>query len=112
MKVKTFDFSELEINDVIGIYLNEETVESFKVTFPIEIRMQDSFVYENITYFINVSVYDDKSISIELGTEADDSYIDSFNVMIYQDEEEAFSKFQSMFLLLHILELYHLHYMG
>lgn len=92
MKVKTFDYPELEINDVIGIYLNEETVESFKVTFPIEIRMEDSFVYENITYFINVSVYDDKSISIELGTEADDSNIDSFSVIIYQDEEEAFFK--------------------
>lgn len=92
MKVITFDFPKIEINDVIGIYLNEETVESFKVISPIEITMQDSFEYEKVTYFINVSKYDDMSISIELSTEADDSNLDLFNIVIYQDDEDGIFK--------------------
>lgn len=90
MKVNAIKISKLEINDVIGIYLNEETVESFKVVSSIEMGIHDSFLYENITYFINIVKYDEKSIIIELSTEADDSNIDLFSILVYQDEETLF----------------------
>ena len=88
MKQIDFFFNNIpQSNSIISIILYEEAIESYKLS-ALSTGLTDFFTYNNVQYTINICI-EKENINVTLGTEAEDSDIDEFFIMIDEASEDT-----------------------